>query len=454
LPRYFMQGYSYNLPDYYAYDYKNNANPIKAQITATGGVLDGNKFTVSNNNEAIITYTATSATGQTVKHYLIKIVNVKNGNKLDISKFFKTDNSIAAADSDAVDFGAMEISKPSGFTFINQISTNDFSLMFSIDSSKNSFTKLNIYLTDCIDDSVFVKLGIVKATSKFASTKLYVNDIETSITFSESFYNDGIFTIKFNNRNQTLIAGDGKFVINKTASSAVFSGFSKGLAYLSMYTDTLAELSSFSLYRINGQIFKSGTTEDIVEPDVSLNGLYEVFAPISSNLIVLQAVISDVLGPCKEQNVTVTDPNGTVVSSIDGINLNKVSTDREYSIKLTLFGNYRIVYNAEDSNGNPRIYRYSIEVIDNIPPEITLNEAMPEVVKKGTVVSLPDAVISDNADNDITVYIFVAKPLSIKNSFITGNTFIASTEGVYRIRYMCIDKSGNMAMNEYKITCE
>ena len=124
-----------------------------------------------------------------------------------------------------------------------------------------------------------------------------------------------------------------------------------------------------------------------------------------------------------------TDPGATAMDDIDGdISANIVVTG---TVNINVPGTYTIVYSVEDSSGNTSSVERIVNVVDNVPPVITIIGDNPFVLREGDNFTDPGATAADNIDGDITAQIVVT-------GSVNGNAV-----GTYVLTYTVSDVAGN-----------
>ena len=97
----------------------------------------------------------------------------------------------------------------------------------------------------------------------------------------------------------------------------------------------------------------------------------------------------------------------------------------------TKVGTYEIKYDIEDRYGNTASVTRSVEVIDNIPPVITLYRGYSISLYVGQVFNDPGYIATDNVDGNITEDVKIAGEVN------------TSVVGTYTLTYSVKDKAGN-----------
>ena len=163
----------------------------------------------------------------------------------------------------------------------------------------------------------------------------------------------------------------------------------------------------------------------------------------------------DVLSGNVDAYVTITAPNGQSVKNVLGQSMEDFLYDgSEIEIRLSEYGDYKIVVKATDALGNPTTSNLRISVVDKEKPQLTINGNIVETAKVGDKISLPKATATDNyATPTISVYVVCAGG----NTYLFENgenSFIANQAGVYTVVYTVSDDIGNFVSAYYKITVE
>ena len=96
---------------------------------------------------------------------------------------------------------------------------------------------------------------------------------------------------------------------------------------------------------------------------------------LNSNYVINPCKVTCVLSPVLKDNVslTVTNPNGEIVSDISGLRLENVDAFNVYNIKLSTSGQYRLVYHATAIGSGAKGEKV-LDTADNLKPsQIVLN---------------------------------------------------------------------------------
>ena len=175
------------------------------------------------------------------------------------------------------------------------------------------------------------------------------------------------------------------------------------------------------------------------------------------------ASIFDVLSD-SSVTVSVKAPNNTY-------KIQDLDAGITHSFKLDQFGQYTVIYNGRDEEGNTASFRRTITIYDFNAPEITITGSLKESYKLNDEISIPSYTVSDN-QNDYKLDVFLIMPdnqqrllLTDKNGTVTSyleadsmvynssfkvnsTTFKAEQYGKYTMRFVAYDSDFNKSAKE------
>ncbi len=453
LPRYFVAEYNYEIPTLCAYDYSEG----KEEISTTISVKDGGeereltdcigKFTPDADGYATIVYTATGKLGSSQKEYKVPVVDPWiTVDSIDLTKYFQGENITLTASDDDITVSATQDTE---YQFITPVIAHKFKVEFSI--TGNEFTRLQLVFADSLDANVQFTIEIDKASSKTETVVLKINGVETRYTMTADFYNGKTFYFYYDDVNKLLQDDAMLKQTVKNADGSVFEGFPSRKLYVTARMIGVSGNAAVAWKNFGGQIL-SNTDMDSIKPSITIEGDYAASYEFKSVCEIYSAVAADVLSPETENGLTVYDPNGAVVTDVDGVSLNNVPFSRSYFINLQYYGSYSVVYTSTDIFGREQTYYYAIYVTDNVAPKILLESEIQTQAKVGEEINVIKAVAVDNLDGEVVLYTYVINPSSVIKKVENGGSFEATEEGVYEIRYICIDSFGNLQFISYKVT--
>jgi hypothetical protein len=156
-----------------------------------------------------------------------------------------------------------------------------------------------------------------------------------------------------------------------------------------------------------------GVVADTVPPEITLLGSATVTVPLGASY---------------------TDAGATATDNVDGDITDRIVVDNP--VDTSTAGTYTISYSVADDAGNPASATRTVivqELVDTVPPEITLIGPATVTVQLGASYTDAGATATDNVDGDITYRIVVDNPVD------TGAV------GTYTVSYSVEDSSGNRA---------
>ena len=448
LPQYFIAGAMYTLDTLDAYDF-NLKTSVNAQIIVEDGqgitVLDSNTFafTPNENHEAVITYKASNAFGDTEVSYVVKVVEVMDP-WIDMTQYFNISGGTATSHSQYVGITATNQANVS-FDFIHYLNARQFNFSFRINPLKSDYDRFEVELKDYENPNEQILISFFRNQSN-DRVMVEINGKSYGIDLSTTFINGGEINIAYDNVEHSISINDSEDkIILEYMNQNPFEGFSSDMLYLSGYMKEIYGQASVQLININGQLLSSDQ-DDFVKPFVSILGDYESFYNHNQIATIFEAFAIDVLDPEVTGHLTVKGPDGSIITSRDGIALNQVSYDRSYDIRLNQYGSYLVTYTARDTNGSGlATYTYSLLVLDTEKPVITLDGDLDETGTLNEAFSIPSATATDTVDGSLEVFYFVVLPNG-QIVYLDGqDTFTPDVIGLHKVRYFSVDASGNYA---------
>lgn len=459
IPRYYISGSEYAVPELYAYDYTDGTEKkIKASVTvedANGAprTVEG-AFTplVVNNGESIkLTFTAGTAEPlvRTVK--CIKPFIAADGRmKLQMQNYFVSYGATAMAGDGSVTVTA-DGSDNSYFEFANKLLAEGMSININALPEKSNFDGLKITITDSLDASRSLSVTLMK-DNRVSYALMGDMRIDLTSGFNASSASN-VFTISYLKNKVSL--GTAAVDVTKYDGGEKFEGFASGYVYLDVSFVNATDGAAFDVTDISGQPISAAAT-DRIRPKIVLYGTFGDGAEINSEQIVPRAIAGDVLDPYTTLFLSVRDRAGNPVTAKDGTVLDNVVPDRDYVFLAGTYGQYSVSYVACDTfNGKDYTFGYVITVEDRIKPEVKFTTKIPEKVKVGETIVIPDFEASDNVSEKekLTVNKYVCTPAGYVETIpADSNAFKPMSEGVYEIRIVVTDEAGNMTCEKISVT--
>ena len=451
IPKYLIQGEAFELPTVFGYDFSSGkAKAIKAEvfIKENGGeekTVTDNLYTPNQEGEVEVIYRVAISNRKVEKRVSTKVVSVREGENLHIENYFEKVSGDAVLDA-ADGFISMTATQKSSVEFINQVQVKDFYLTFVVDEEFNAFNKVNVYLTDVLDASKQLKLTYSKNMDGTASFSVN-NGVQLTVdsSFMTSKKN---FLLKLTDGvaygSSTIFT-----TVNEYLDGSKYEGFSGNVARLTIEMDGVSGKSVICLKNLNRQSLNNAD-KDRLAPQIMVNPITGD-RKLNETIVLEEAFAIDVLCNARSFTLKVIDPNENFVVAENGVTLNGVDNDpsARYEIKLSMYGEYCVEYRAVDSNGKENLVVYYVTVKDDIPPELSLGNAVVSA-KVGETVKVAEFTATDNISKEVSSFICVEGPNGIY-TLVKDNAFVPKQAGEYIVRYMVWDEAGNYAFKSYTV---
>lgn len=471
-PRYLIKDNKFVLPEIVAYDISEGSPlPIDYSISVLeddsgdAKAVTGGVYTVQATQSVKFVYTASKgAQSETFTSETIPVIDVKQNNALDITKYFKVVNGSfeKTAHKDYISLSTTQNS--SSLIFINSLQAFNFELQFNPDGLKNNFNAVNIYLTDSINPNICLKMTYSKKSTSASGFKL--NDTGFAYEIKNNFYeaDNSIFVFRYNNEDLQVYPSIGLSVdVEYDFNKNPFSGFPSNKVYLEIELSGLTGDSALKVYKLNNQPLCKIEEGEEKAPEIHVE--HSSGDRIIGDVVTIAPVYAyDVLDSFVSLEVYVISPDGSYVIDNNGLALDgSINPSDYYTFTIDLPGQYVVEYLAIDGAGNYTDFSYYINVIDVQAPNITLNGIV-ETGKVNKSIKVAQATAVDNSDLNIIVYVFVECPDG-SIIYLEGDAFTPETAGVYKVNYITGivkkigkdtvyiqgDEDGNIGFKQYVI---
>lgn len=454
LPKYFIEGFEYNLPEFYGYCF---ATGTKVKETPRITVIDGNGVQILSNGKfspyvknAFDVVTIKYEVGDSVLSYDIpcaKGVDKKVFNKANY--FYLSDETAVLAQEKNI---KISTTAEGGYVeFVNSLLADGFDITFKVDESASNFDKLNIYFVDSVNANEQIKITLSSADKQPTKSSIAINGGDEYI-IPYPFNGSGLaYNFRFNNTT-AIFAADTSVNINvkDMLDGNAFAGFSSGLIYVSFEFEGVKGDSAILLEKLNSCVMNSKTTNASF-PEFSVLGEVLTQLKKGETIYVPKVISSSVLNPVVSYSMTVIGPDEKVATSIDGIKLEDVRCDVEYYIEALDYGLYEFEYYAVDSFGRANYYGFTITVIDDVPPTIKELSAGYKTYKVGDTVEVKTTTASDNTNEAKLLYYYCSPEGDIKLLKGEKPSFVVDVAGEWKVIYYAFDAFGNTTVYEYKV---
>lgn len=464
MPRYFVSGSAYTLPEVYATDYRSGTPERKlasAEITDAAGtrtVQAGESFTpqVNNNGDTVtVTFTCEGAEYDPIEipAIIAWIEDEASGRpRLQLTNYLYSADGGITAEGTADNIVVTAASANGGWTWANRQLAYDIELRLGGIVGRSSYTGLDIVFTDAADPSISLTVSI---RDEAAETRVYAGG--TSLGLSGSLAAGDAYTVGYYNGSIT-VNGTTVTTVTTDDSGRAFTGFPSGYVYAGVYFDNATVGSAaYRMLSYNGHTLNNGTTDRVL-PNIIIYGDYGGSFNIGETVTLPAADACDAVDPNVTLSMTVTDGNGNIVTDVDDTALSNVDPRREYTIVLNEYGQYNVRITAADTfnqRANTANFPYALNVDDDVAPEITFSGNFQTTAVVGDVLVMPDFTVSDNitAAENIVVTKYVLTPKGVLVT-LSGNSNSIRTayEGVYEFRIIAFDAAGNVTMIRQAVT--
>jgi hypothetical protein len=464
-PKYFISDMEYFVPTVYAYDYTSGSKVEKIadlQLTDANGTHTykaGESYTpvVNEKNPVFkISFVCEDATMEMP----VKAVVPKSGAKdIYIEKMFIGDGVALSRDSNGLEVKALEAGN-FGWTFANALAADGASVYMKGVQGYSNFKAMTVTFTDYADESIAVTMYV----ETIANGKLQVKFGDTDRELNKGF-NLGIDDKGKSLNDITFAYKLGKFYVDSLGVNVTtddngnaFNGFPSGRVYMSVEALDAKAGAKYLVEQIDNHII-GARDRDAAKPRIAISGEYGGMLEVKSEYVVGKAVASDVIDPNVTCTVTVTKPNGEVMTDVNGLLLQDVTADEEYVIKLVDYGQYQVTYKSTDWANNNGVTKYSVNVFDQKAPKVSFKNTWVTTAKVGDALVLPELVISDNysTESELSVYRMVRNPYDVLTVFGTDTPGVAyrftfKYKGDYKFIFVVTDAAGNQTYLEHVVT--
>ncbi|MBQ3572159.1 MAG: hypothetical protein IJA15_04975 [Clostridia bacterium] len=447
-PKYYIASTPYVAPKLYANDYTSGAlvrrlaSLTVTDVNGTKALANGEIFTpeVANNFDVItLTYKVDEVT------YEVKIpaVKARDVNGVYIANYFDLSGVTLALGSSN---GTVTATQSNGsWIFANSLLAEGLEIVLDADATNSKFDAIKAVFTDSENSAQAVEV-ILKNTGK-----------TTDVQIGESVFVDegsGFASTAKSNRFKVMyyqgvltVNGSG-LTVKSYANGQAFNGFDSGKVYVTVEFVNAEVGASYQIAEVNGQKVTT-TTLDRVAPKITILGVTGGSYNINESAVLPAALAGDTLDPNVTFTLRVLTPSLEVVTATDGTVLDNVDPTREYEIKFTEYGAYKVSYQAKDSfSGRTTNLVYNIAVDDTQGPVITFASPIKRTAKVGDTLIIPDYTLSDNVDEASAI-------ISMNSCLVPGgeivemnesNAIIATRAGVYQLRVFAMDTAGNITL--------
>ena len=455
-----LKGFNYDFPKALVVEAVDGQLKTLDCKTYVNGELVNGSFKVDG-SEVNVRYVAEGATGTAEWEKTFAVVDADEGKYK--SKYFYTADDLQLIDQKTdLEFA---FNDNVNATFINALSTKEFTVSLTYEVAKANFAEMYITLTDAKDSNLSVTFNFfyAQATNKWS---MQVGNDSMMLAYAES---KGILSFTYSASDYKVVdtSGEAIAVIKTYDNGEEFNGFSDWV-YFSIGFGGVGSDSSILLSKICNQSMgytKSSIDKamDETKPIIVLDDVFLLRQALGSKANIPTAKAFDVLGQISEFTVSI-EMNGFILVS--------GPADQPLDFTLDKAGSYTVTYIAIDTHGNKMWLPYMILVSDETAPTLTVENSLKSTYNVGDAVTIPTYSATDNGDN-CYIQVMVVLPDSemrllhyVKNGEVTSllskehgiydsqfkandNAFITEKKGLYTLRVVAYDEYYNYTVKEY-----
>lgn len=355
-----------------------------------------------------------------------------------------------------IEISVSESSEKAGWTFANSQVADGLTIgIKGIAGDTHKISTMQFVLTDAMDSS-----KVVTADLKFSQKKVELSNGNNATQYdysAKSFFDGYTYELKYTNGK--IYFGTASVEIEKFDDGTEFNGFPSSLVYVSLYNvkndqGNVKKLTRYLVTSVWGCAISVDRTERQA-PTFSLNGSLTGSRTVGSTLLVPTAVCRDVFNPNSTITVSVVDANNNFVTSVDGIVMNGVSSEREYEVNLPVVGSYNVYYTTREVgwSQNSKDNISLIRVVDRIKPTARFATDPVTTAKRGDAIKFADIVVSDNVTETSKIKI-VRSVISHGGRTVVlfnNDSFIPDYAGKYVFTALVMDEAGNFVTVRYTV---
>ena len=358
--------------------------------------------------------------------------------------------------------------------FVNPINDDNVNFVFSQymnengDASLSNLSSVVITLTDFENPDISFDVKFEsKANGLFGSV---VNNGESSYKAPFDLKNPenyGEIGFSFNKNANSVTDASGSLIgrVSKCSNGDAFNGFTSGKVLVKIKINNIEKDNGLYLIKLSS-VLLNNNKEDIISPAIVFSNTFGGTVKENEEVTLPSAYAYDFLSYCGTPTLTIVNSNGDFVKDINGVELNGVSTNVNYTVAFAEYGKYSVIYRAVDSAGNEtRVDSYSYSVMDSDPATLTFSNQLSNdeiTVNKNSSINLFSYTVQDNAGADnctVNVYVVLptsevitiknntvdkeGQPITIINDKYNNGDYKFTGLGRYQILYLVTDSNGN-----------
>ncbi len=463
LPPVYINGGKYVLPELYANDYTSGS--LK-RVLCDVKVVDANgektykagseyvPAVAENGDFAEITYFSGSAVYPT---FNVPVIIGRNDETVYMSNYIYGEKITVTVrdESNALYTTGLAVIPSFGdssWIFANALLKNETSVVVGTLAGKTNFGAFEFAFIDAASGRK------ISVTASIGSAKVTFSHGGESYVLGSSVKNGGKLKISYNNGKISVVCNDSATIsvpLSAYDNGDDFDGFTSDKIYIGVATADNKADSRYMVLSVSENAL-SYRNQDNNAPSFSILGDYGGRQKINTEYVIRRGVCNDVFAPESSATLTVTAPDGKIVTDKNGKELKDVTIDEEYVIKLTQYGKYTVSYVVTEVNwiGNRNKPNVTVTVADEEAPVIEFTEAVSDTASVGDVIVMPKYKVTDNlsAESEITVKTFVINAQGKIIELTDGaNAIKCEYKGKYTFIVYAIDATGNASSREFEV---
>ncbi len=463
LPKYLLAGEKHVLPTLDAWDYANGkVTRVQSVVSVKEGenavrTLNGTEYvpaTVADGTFVEITYTATTATGKATKTYKVPCYNTfSEPGVYDKSKLFIASEGVTRAyektTNSATLYATYAFIKDGVLSFVNALPADKFSVQYRI--VNGDFTALHFYLTDTVDPTQRIQgtfhkaqTGVQFSVNGGSRYDLSVFDFANPNKTIDIGFNN--VTVQFETDN-----GNSAYAVTETVDGKPFAGFTSGAVYFEIVVEGVNTegTTKLAIQKICNQTI-TDSASDGADPELAIITDYRDEYELGDTVTLRKSTAKDVIKPYTYIYITVYDVQNKPTTAEDGTLLDKVAVDRDYTIKFSDYGSYKVKYFYGEDKDALLEYEFLFNVVDRTLPTVELKNLKTEY-KVGDTITL-SATATDNVTMTTDVAITVEDCNGVIMTYKQGTSYKFTKAGRYVVQAYVYDDNGNYNATSVVIT--
>lgn len=322
--------------------------------------------------------------------------------------------------------------------FKNKIPAKFLFASVGIEKTLYDYTSIGVRFTDSVNGEHYVDMTL-KKVGDGSKMEVYHNEMLVGEIDAQSRIG-----VSYDYLKMSFSCTDtAKFSPSVYENGDKFDGFESGFAYFSLTVNGISGQSQLKLYEIAGQKI-TNVGIDNASPAIVMGTFTSVYnTDIGRELVIPKLDTFDLLSEIVTLSLTITAPSDKVYS-VENMTEDYLFTPDEY-------GSYKIEYLAKDQANKIKTLKGTINVLDRISPQITVEKI--GNVKVGDKVTFPKATVVDNNDALYFEWVSVQYDSYVK-VMAEDYTWEFKVAGTYIIEYGASDIDGNYTVYKYEIKCE